>query len=264
MLQAELIIHLRRWRSIGAFAAAITVPVVAAVATSSGAGKRNGSEVGLYGTATFSALNHAAASLQFTAPLLLGIIVAMLGAAIGAADREWGYRRYLYVQPVSPRRLVTAKAAALATSCLITTLAVIGSGIASGVAAFGWHGFHRLDGPTLPPIEALLRLVEASGYVTLSLMFVASVAFTLAAILPGPAEALAVTTVFLVVSRIADGLPAFNAVNTWLPTHYSERWTELLTGNHHGLAVGAAIQTAGCFATLTIGYFAHQRNSAID
>ena len=37
------------------------------------------------------------ASLDFTAPLLLPLAVALLASAVGSTDRAWGTLRYLYV-----------------------------------------------------------------------------------------------------------------------------------------------------------------------
>src|SRR5689334_6901709 len=112
VLRVELITQLRRVRTLIALAGLAAVPIVAGLATAPEAGHRNGSQGGLFGAATYSALNHTMASLQFIAPLLLPIVVALLGAAIGSADRDWGILRYLYVAPVSRARLLGAKLAA--------------------------------------------------------------------------------------------------------------------------------------------------------
>lgn len=90
MLRVELIKQLVRIRSLIALAALAAVPVAAGLGTASRAGGRDGSQGGLYGASPFSALNHAAASLQFVAPLLLALVVSLFGSALGAADRGWG------------------------------------------------------------------------------------------------------------------------------------------------------------------------------
>jgi ABC-2 type transport system permease protein len=254
MLHAELVKHLRRWRSIGAFTALAAVPILAAVLTRGDAGKPNGTEVGLYGAATFSALNHAAASLQFTAPLLLAIVVALFGSAIGAADREWGTLRYLYTQPITPKRLVLGKTSALALCCLLATGCIVTAGLVSGLATFGWHDFHRLDASALPASTAVLRLAAAAGYVAVCSFSLATIAFVLALILPGPAEALASAITFLVIATIINGQPALHAVTAILPTHYWNRWPTLLDGTSNGIATGLGVQLATCAVMAVIGW----------
>jgi ABC-2 type transport system permease protein len=255
MLHAELVKHLRRWRSIGAFTALAAVPVLAAVLTRGDAGRPNGTEVGLYGAATFSALNHAAASLQFTAPLLLAIVVALLGSAIGAADSEWGTLRYLYTQPVTPKRLILGKTAALASCCVLATACIVAAGLASGVATFGWHDFHRLNTAPLPASTAVLRLAAAAGYVAVCSFSLATIAFVLALILPGPAEALAAAITFLVIATIINNQPALHAVTAILPTHYWNRWPILLDGMTNGIPTGLAVQFGTCAVMLAAGWF---------
>jgi ABC-2 type transport system permease protein len=101
-----------RARTLIALAGLAAVPVIAGMATASHAGHRDGNQGGLFGAATYSALNHTMASLDFTAPLLLPLAVALLASAGGSADRAWGTLRYLYVQPVNRSRLLAGKLAA--------------------------------------------------------------------------------------------------------------------------------------------------------
>ena len=105
------------------------------IATASHAGSRSRTQGGLYGAAPFSALNHAAASLAFCAPLLLALVAALFGSALGAADRAWGTLRYLYVQPVTPRRLITGKFSALTVCTALATASILLSGLLVGLVA---------------------------------------------------------------------------------------------------------------------------------
>src|SRR3954451_8767890 len=161
MLRIELTTQLLRLRTFIAFAGLAGVPVLAALATAGEAGHRHGSEVGLFGASPFSALNHTMASLAFIAPLLLPIVVAVLAAAIASADRDWGTLRYLYVAPVSRSRLLAGKLGALTVTTVAATAAVLAGGLLSGLAAFGWHPFHIIGGPTLGPGATLGRVLAA-------------------------------------------------------------------------------------------------------
>ncbi|MGI5200469.1 ABC transporter permease [Spirillospora sp. CA-108201] len=126
MLRVELSTQLLRIRTLMALACLAAVPALAALATASHAGHRNGDQGGLFGASTYSALNHTMASLQFIAPLLLPIVVALLACAIASADRDWGTLRYLYVAPVTRSRLLAGELGAVAVSTLTATGCVLG------------------------------------------------------------------------------------------------------------------------------------------
>jgi len=242
VLRVELVKQLLRARSIAALAALAAVPIIAGLATASHAGGRNGNQQGLYGAAPFSALNHAAASLQFVAPLLLALVVALLGSALGAADRDWGTLRYLYVQPVNQRRLLVGKWSALAVWCVLTTACVLLAGLVTGLAIFGWHPFQRLGHTSLSNGAAGVRLLEAGGYVTVCMLSIGTIALALGLLLPGPAEALGVSLAVVVVATILDGQPSLHWLTLALPVHYWQRWTPLLEGGGADLAAGLAVQ----------------------
>lgn len=91
MLRVELTTQLLRLRTLVALGCLAAVPVLAGLATAPSAGRRNGTQGGLFGAATYSALNHTMASLQFIAPLLLPIVVALLATTIASADRDWAH-----------------------------------------------------------------------------------------------------------------------------------------------------------------------------
>src|SRR3954464_3107228 len=145
MLRVELTTQLFRLRTLVALACLAAVPVVAGLATASHAGRRNGAQGGLFGASTYSALNHMMAGLEFIAPLLLPLVVALLACAIGSADRDWGTLRYLYVAPVSRSRLLGGQLLAVAVSTAVAVGCVLAAGVISGLAFFGWHAFHVLD-----------------------------------------------------------------------------------------------------------------------
>lgn len=254
MTHVELVKQLLRARSLIALAALAAVPVVFGIATASEAGGRNGTQGGLYGAAPFSALNHAAASLQFTAPLLLALVVALLGSALGAADRDWGTLRYLYVQPVSRTRLLVGKCSALAIWCVLATACVLLAALLIGLAVFGWHPFHRLGGSDLSAVAAFGRLLEASGYVAVCMASIGAIALALGLLLPGPAEALGVSVAFVVITNILDGQASLHALNALLPVHYWQRWTHLLDSTSAGLATGLAVQAAAIAIALAIAW----------
>ncbi|WP_141579132.1 ABC transporter permease [Actinomadura sp. WMMA1423] len=245
MLRVELTSQLLRVRTLMALACLAAVPVAAALATAPHAGHRNGAQDGLFGAATYSALNHTIASLQFIAPLLLPIVVALLATAIGSADRDWGTLRYLYVAPVTRSRLLAGKLAAVAITTLAATACVPAAGLLSGLALFGPHPFHIIGAPPLTAGDAITRVLAACGYTVLCMLSIAAIAFTLGLLLPRGAEALATAIAFVVAATILDGQSALHAVTVVLPVHYWQAWTHLFdpSGGAH-LAPGIACQLA--------------------
>jgi ABC-type transport system involved in multi-copper enzyme maturation permease subunit len=255
MLRVELIKQLLRVRSLVALAALAAVPLVAGLSTASHAGSRDGNQGGLYGAATFSALNHVAASLQFVGPLPLALVVALLGSAFGAADRDWGTLRYLYVQPVSRARLVRGKWSALALCCVLAVACVIVAALLTGLVIFGWHPFHRLGATNLSAGAAIGKLAMAIGYVTVCALCIGTVAFALGLILPGSTEAFGVSIAAVVGSSIVDGQPALHRLTVVLPVHYWQRWTALFDGEGgHGMALGLAVQVGAIVASVSAAW----------
>lgn len=245
MLRVELTTQLLRVRTLVALACLAAVPVVAGLATASSAGHRNGAQGGLFGAAPYSALNHTMASLQFIAPLLLPIVVALLATAIASADRDWGTLRYLYVAPVGRSRLLAGKLAAVLVATLAATACVLAFGLLIGLALFGWHPFHIIGAPSLGTGDTIVRVLAATGYTVLCMLSVAAIAFALGLLLPRGAEALGTTVAFVVAASILNGQSALHTVTALLPVHYWEDWTRLFdpSGTAH-LATGVVAQAA--------------------
>jgi len=192
------------------------------------------------------------ASLEFMAPLLLPIVVALLACAIASADRDWGVLRYLYVAPVTRTRLLTAKLAAAAVATVVALGCVLAAGLAVGTVIFGWHPFHILGAPDLGAAATAGRVLAATGYSLLCLLAMAAIALTLGLLLPRGAEALAASVFFVVVASILNGQSALHAVAVALPVHYWQNWVGLFDpAGASGLGLGAAVQVlwiAGCVA----------------
>jgi ABC-2 type transport system permease protein len=251
MTRVELVKQLLRVRTLLALAGLVAVPVLFALTTNSTAGHRNGTQTGLNGALSFSALNLAAAGLQFIAPLLLALVVAMLGSALGAADRGWGTLRYLYVQPVSRVRLLIGKWSALVVCCALATAVALVAALVVGLVTFGWHPFHRIGASNLSVGTALERLLEAGGYVAACMLSIGTIALTLGLLLPGPAEALGASVALVVIAHILDGRGSFDVA---LPVHYWQRWTHLFDGTSAGLGGGLVVQGAAIAIALAVAW----------
>lgn len=255
MLRVELTTQVLRLRTLLALAALAAVPVVAAAATASHAGRRDGTQSGLFGAGTYSALNHTMAGLQFIAPLLLPVVVALLGSSIGSADRDWGVLRYLYVQPVSRTRMLLGQLGAVVIGTAAATGAVLLAGLLAGLAVFGWHPFHVLGRPTLAAGEAVARCAAASAYTLLCMLSIAVLAFALGVLLPRGAEALAASVAVVIVASILNGQSHLHALTVILPMHYWQDWTRLFEHPHATHLLGGILDqlaTIALFAALAL------------
>ena len=179
MLRVELTTQLLRIRTIVVLTCLAAGPALAGLATASNAGHRNGSQGGLFGASSYSALNHTVASLAFIEPQLLPIMVALLAGTIASSDRDWGTLRYLYLAPTSRPRLLAGKLAAVVLITVAATLCVIVAGLLTGLALFGWHPFHVIDAPDLTGGETIYRVLAATGYTLLCMVSIAAIAFAL-------------------------------------------------------------------------------------
>ena len=243
MMGVELATQLLRIRTLIALACLAGVPVAAGLATASHAGHRDGTQGGLFGAATYSALNHTMASLDFTAPLLLPLAVALLASAIGSSDRAWGTLRYLYVQPVNRSRLLVGKLGAVLVVTAAATGCVLTAGLLAGLALFGWHAFHVIGAPNVASGDAVTRALIAGGYTLLCMLSVAAIAFALGLLLPHGAEALGASVAFVIVGSILSAHQ--HALAVILPMHYWQDWASLFepAGTAH-LGAGVTSQVA--------------------
>lgn len=247
MLRIELATQLRRLRSLLVFGALAGVVILAGLTEAAKAGGRGG-------PATFSALNFTEAGLNFLDPVLFGLVVALLGAIIGGSDREWGTLRYRYVRPVSRARLVAGKWGATAVCCALTMAVYLGVALVTGLAAFGWHPYHRSGSTALPAAAALAGVLAAGGYVLACLLALGSIALALGLLLPRPAEALGATVAFLVGSVLIDNVRAVHDLAVVLPVHYWPRYAGLFQGGDGGLALGLAVQGATVAVVMTAAW----------
>ena len=243
MLRVELRTQFARVRTVLALVLLTAIPFVAGLSIASSAGHQNGTQGGLYGASPYSALNHAMASLAFTMPLLLPVVVSLLAAAIASGDRDWGVLRYLYVAPVTRTRLLVGKLEAVVVATTAALGVIVVGGIGVGLALFGWHPFHRIGASSLETGDAVGRALLASGYVLLCMLAMAAIAFTLGLWLPRGAEALAASIGLVVALSMLDAQRATHWLVVLFPVHYWQRWTALFEpGGTSGLGMGAAAQ----------------------
>ena len=251
MLYVELATQLRRVRSLILFSVLVVLPILAGATQASMAGGRGGA-------ATYSALNFTEGGLNFMVPLLFGLVVAVFGAILGGADRDWGTLRYLYVRPVSRRRLLAGKWWALVVCSALAIATFLAVALLTGIMVFGWHPYHRSGASDLSALTATGAILAAAGYLIVCLLSVGSIALALGLLLPRSLEALGITIAFLIGSVMLDNVSAVHDIVVILPVHYWLRWTQLFggadTGGSSGIMLGLVAQVGAIVVALSAAY----------
>ena len=123
-----------------------------------------------------------------------------------------------------------------------------------GVAIFGWHPFHRSGTSDLSAMTAIWAILGASGYLTICLLSIGSIALALGLLLPRSVEALGISVAFLVGSVILDNVRQLHDIVVILPVHYWLRWTQLFQDGGSGIILGLVAQAAAVAVVLTAAY----------
>ncbi len=100
--------------------------------------------------------------------------------------------------------------------------------LALGTARYGWHPLSSTIAGDLPTSTGLLRLLEIVGYLAVTLLVVAGLAFLLSVTTDAPLGAVGGAVLLIIVSDILDQITALGTVRDFLPTHYASAWLGLL------------------------------------
>lgn len=245
----ELVRQLRRRRTLVAFLLAVALPVVvvAAVklgpsANDSGRGGFGDGDLDLVGLATVGAWNFTLTMLLFASGFLLTILVAMFLGDSVASEASWSTLRYLLAAPVPRRRLLRAKAIVglLLSALLLLVLVAVSFGI--GLVAFGSEPLTSPLGGTFTTAESVARLAVVVGYIGLTLLVPAGIAFLMSVLTDVPLGAVGAAVVIVIVANILDALEALGDLRRLLPTDYGNAWVDALspTISWDEMAVGSA------------------------
>ncbi|HEY1325226.1 MAG TPA: ABC transporter permease, partial [Streptosporangiaceae bacterium] len=144
-------------------------------------------------------------------------------------EAQWASLRYLLAAPVPRSRLLRQK---LAVALLYATVAVTSfpaMSLLAGTVAFGWHPM-RLPGTAavLPSGTALARLGIVLGYILVTELVVAGLAFLLSVSTDSPLGAVGGAVGLVIVSDILDAVTALGSWRQVLPTHWQFAWLDVL------------------------------------
>jgi ABC-2 type transport system permease protein len=210
------------------------LPLIILVAFEFGGNGRNrnnerGQFSALASIATSGGLNFALFTLLVSASFLLIVVVALFCGDTVASEASWGSLRYLLAIPVPRARLLGSKLLVALTYCAIAIGLLTATALAAGTLRYGWHPLASSVADDIAPVPALWRLLGIVGYLAVSLLVVAGLAFLLSVSTDAPFGAVGGAVLLQILSSILDQITALGSIRDYLPTHYAQAWLGLLS-----------------------------------
>lgn len=194
-----------------------------------GAGPGGGRFAALVDLATAGGLNFALSTVYVSSGFLLIVVVALFFGDTVASEASWGSLRYLLAASVPRSRLLAAKLVVAAGYSLLAMLVLTGTALAAGTLRYGWHPLRSTVAAELAPAAGLGRLLLVLGYLAVSMVVVAAVAFLLSTGTDAPLGAVGGAVLVFIGSSILDQITALGDLRALLPTHYADAWLGFLS-----------------------------------
>ncbi|MFF9211432.1 MULTISPECIES: ABC transporter permease [unclassified Streptomyces] len=234
LLRSELLVTLRRWRTLALLGVLAAVPVLVGIAVKietgdgSSAGPRGGEGPAFISQVTnnglFLVFTALAATLPFFLPMAVGVIA---GDAI-AGEANAGTLRYLLVAPAGRTRLLLAKYTTTMAFCLLATLVVAVSALLVGALLFPLGDLTTISGTRISFAEGLGRALLIALVVAASLVGVAAVGLFVSTLTNSGIAAMATTVGLLITVQILDQFPQLHAIQPYLFPHYWLSFADLM------------------------------------
>ncbi|WP_411135170.1 ABC transporter permease [Streptomyces sp. C10] len=236
LLRSEIAMTFRRWRTLALLAVLAGVPVLVGIAVkieTGDGGPGGGGDGGAGGPAFLSQVTHNGlflvfASLAVTLPFFLPMSVGVIAGDSLAGEAHGGTLRYLLVAPAGRTRLLLVKYATTLTFCLVGTLVVALSALATGALLFPLGEVTLLSGTSVSFGEGLLRALAIAVAVALSLTGLAAVGLFVSTLTTSGIAAMATTVGLLITVQILDTIPQLDALQPYLFPHYWLSFADLL------------------------------------
>ncbi|MFJ9057502.1 ABC transporter permease [Streptomyces sp. NPDC102409] len=235
ILRSELATMLRRWRTLALLGVLAAVPVLIGIAVriETGDGSRGGPGGGGGGPAflaqvTNNGLFLVFAALSATLPVFLPMAVGVVAGDSVAGEASGGTLRYLLVAPAGRTRLLLAKYASVLVFCLVATLVVAASALATGALLFPVGEVTTISGTRIGFGEGLLRAGLIAVVVAASLIGFAALGLFVSTLTNSGIAAMAATVGVLITVQILDTMPQLDGIHPYLFPHYWLSFTDLL------------------------------------
>jgi ABC-2 type transport system permease protein len=185
--------------------------------------------VSLADVATSGGANFTLFALYVSAGFLLLVVVALFCGDTVASEASWGTLRYLLAAPVPRGRLLRQKLTVGLTYSGFALVLLPLVAMVAGTIAFGWSPLRTQLGAEIPAWSALGRIALADGYIAITLLPVAALAFYLSVRTDAPLGAVGGAVMLWIVSNILEAVTALGDLRGLLPTRYGTAWLALLS-----------------------------------
>ncbi|MFJ8590738.1 ABC transporter permease [Streptomyces sp. NPDC093598] len=225
--RVELVRQLKRRRTMVMGGVLLALPIILLIAFQVGGDPGgNNNRVNLMDTATASGANFAAVNLFSAAGFLLVIPVALFCGDTVASEASWSSLRYLLAAPVPRARLLWSKLAVGLTLSLAAMVLLPVVALAVGTAAYGWGPLQLPTGGTLPTGTAAQRLLIVVGYIMVSQLVTAALAFWLSTRTDAPLGAVGGAVFLTIIGSVLDEVTALGDWRDFLPAHWQYAWLD--------------------------------------
>ncbi|MGW2379169.1 ABC transporter permease [Streptomyces sp. NPDC001658] len=226
-IRVELVRQLKRRRTMVMFGILAALPFVLLIAFQVGGspGSENGG-VNLMDTATLSGANFAAVNLFASAGFLLVVPVALFCGDTVASEASWSSLRYLLAAPVPRARLLWSKLVVGLTLSLAAMVLLPVVALAVGSVAYGWGPLELPTGGSLAAGTAAQRLLITIGYIFISQLITAALAFWLSTRTDAPLGAVGGAVGLTIVGNVLDQVTALGDWRDFLPAHWQYAWLD--------------------------------------
>jgi len=176
-----------------------------------------------------------AAGMAMDMPIFLPIAVAVLAGDSIAGEASAGTLRYLLIRPVGRTRLLVAKLLTMIVFVLLAIVAVVATSYLAGTLLLGnappeavgeAGAVTSLSGEPLTPMQLALRVLATVGFITVSMLGVASIALFLSTLTDSSLGAGLGALAVVITSDILITLDAAASVQPYLPTRYWLAWID--------------------------------------
>jgi len=231
-VRVELIRQVRRRRTAVAFGIVIALPIVVVLAVrfgpSSGGGGLADGDFDVFGLMASGPWNFALSGLLFSSAFLLVILAAMFLGDTVASEASWGTMRYLLAAPVPRRRFLLVKAVVGMLLSLAVLVVLVIASFLLGLIAFGSGTLASPLSGTLGAGESSMRLAVITGYIAVTLLVPAGIAFLASVSTDVPLGAVGAAVVIVIVANILDAIDALGPIREFLPARYAGAWADAL------------------------------------
>jgi ABC-2 type transport system permease protein len=238
----------------------VLLPLIVLVAFEFGSNNGGGDDNnggGAFGSlvdlATSGGLNFTLFCLAVSAGFLLVVVVALFCGDTVASEASWGSLRYLLAIPVPRARLLGVKLIVALAYSLVALLTLAAVALLAGTLRYGWHPLGSTVAAAIPPGQGLLRLLVILGYLAVTLLVVAGLAFLLSVMTDAALGAVGGAVLLWILSGILDQITALGSIRSFLPSHFSDAWLGVLSTPVQTDDMVKGAISAVCYATLFWG-----------